>query len=48
MCTPDCVVLCVYIYVYLAPGRRPSQKERMVFQPSIFRGELLVSGSMFF
>ena len=37
-------------YVYslkltaIAPENRPSQKERIVFQPSIFRGELLVSG----
>ena len=26
---------------------RPSQKERIVFQPSIFRGELLVPGRVF-
>ncbi len=28
------------------PENRPSQKETIVFQPSIFRGELLVSGSV--
>ena len=28
----------------IAPEELPSQKERIVFQPSIFRGELLVSG----
>ena len=27
-----------------APENRVSQKERLVFQPSIFRGELLVLG----
>ena len=27
-----------------APENRPSQKETIVFQPSIFRGEMLVSG----
>ena len=27
-----------------APGNRPPEQERIVFQPSIFRGELLVSG----
>ena len=30
----------------IAPENRASQKERLVFQPSIFRGELLVSGSV--
>ena len=29
------------------PENRPSQKEMIVFQPSIFRCELLVSGSVF-
>ena len=28
----------------IAPENRPSQKEGLVFQPSIFRCELLVSG----
>ncbi len=28
----------------IAPENRPSQLERIVFQPSIFRGELLVAG----
>ena len=28
----------------IAPENRPSQKETIVFQPSIFRCELLVSG----
>ncbi len=30
-----------------APENRPSRKETIVFQPSIFRGELLVSGRVF-
>ena len=31
----------------VAPENSPSQKETIVFQPSIFRGELLVSGRVF-
>ena len=32
----------------LAPENWPSQEETIVFQPSIFRGELLVSGRVVF
>ena len=31
----------------IAPENRPSQKERIVFQPSIFRGKPLVSGRVY-
>ena len=33
---------------YIAPENRPSQKERIVFQPTIFRDELLVLGRVIF
>ena len=32
----------------IAPENRPSSKETIVFQPSIFRGELLVSGRVLY
>ena len=30
--------------IYIAPENRPGPKRKLVFEPSIFRGELLVSG----
>ncbi len=41
---PKLLVVEQRIHVYSLPEKIPSQKERIVFQPSFFRGKLLVSG----
>ena len=41
---PKLLVVEQRIHGYSLPEKFPSQKERIVFQPSFFRGKLLVSG----